>query len=594
MTQLSGYALPPPSLVESGNENRLISTLRTAAQTKDPLKILFQAAVAYFAVSHSTALLPYLFGGGADPVQAIALWAMENPLLAPALADLSVTGRATYDKFTSIAPRESLLLDQMLSSLNGWPEATHDNVLYAIRQALDRAYQVARAVRGHEARVPLGWIAVSGEDDPPDRPVNVPSAPYPQYDITVTVQGIPVVTRYMIASEANRITPPPAIGLPQPPSGSPPLDLPRTLPSTPLPLLPWPDDVILFIHGHSSRLEESLELVDALHQVGGEHGKAYSIIAMDLPCCGYSSMFDHTQVASPEASDYDFPNKIAHVPILDFIEEFIVQFVNALEGQLTLQIQHIQDRIVAVIGGSLGGNMGLRLGRRSEPWLKNTVAWSPACAWNSLANATLDPLKASALSLPAGRLNEDEQVERRQEYLNQVFKGGDIEPAQAPYWYRDDWKPCKQFHIDMAHFDRQEIYNGSFRRWHWRVAYEQLIFSHLDPATIGGSPRYASIRSTMLLAAGELDNNPLLGLYVPTQDLARLMVNTPGHTLFLLDTGHSIHNERPLVLARAILDFLPGFNVFHSLRLFLKAKGVHSPRALQPTGSISLKALMGL
>ena len=146
---------------------------------------------------------------------------MEHPELAPALADLSVTGRATYDKLVSIGPRESLLLDQVLGSMNGWPEATHDNVLYAIREALDRAYQVARAVRGHEARDPLRWIAVAGEDDSPDRPVNVPSAPYPQYDLTVTVKGIPVVTRYMIASEANRITPPPPIILPPPPLGSP-------------------------------------------------------------------------------------------------------------------------------------------------------------------------------------------------------------------------------------------------------------------------------------------------------------------------------------------------------------------------------------
>ena len=89
--------------------------------------------------------------------------------------------------------------------------------------------------------------------------------------------------------------------------------------------------------------------MDALHRVGGEHGKSYSIIAMDLPCCGYSSMFDHTRVAPTAASDYP-----TGYPILDFIEEFIVQFVNALEEQLTLKIQRFQDRIVAVIGGSLG------------------------------------------------------------------------------------------------------------------------------------------------------------------------------------------------------------------------------------------------
>jgi len=594
MTQLSQHPSPPSVLVDDANENRLNEVLREAAQTQDPLVILSRAAVAYFAASHADALEPFLKNQAlSNPMVVVALGALRNPPLGPALADLSVTGRAVYAKFSSLAPRESQLLEPLLLAVSGWPEATQDPVLYALRQALDRAYQVARAVRGHEARAPLGWIAVAGEDDPPDRPVNVPSAPYPQYDLTVNVKGIPVVTRYMIASESNRITPPPPITLPPPPFGGPPSDLPRTLPGAPLPLLPWPDNVMLYIHGHSSRLEESLDLVEALHLVAREHGTPYTIISMDLPCNGYSSMFDHTQVALPEASDYDFPNKIANVPILDFIEEFIVQFVNALEGQLTLQLQHIQDRMVAVIGGSLGGNMGLRLGRRNEPWLKNIIAWSPASVWNSLANATLDPFKALILKIPHERINEDERVELRHDYFAQVFDGYEGEPAQAPYWYRDGW-PCKQTYIEMARRDRQEIYNASFRRWHWRVAYEQLIFSHLDPDTPGGPPRYKSIHSNMLLSAGSADNDPFLGLYGPTQDIAHQMTNTPGRTLFLLNTGHSIHNERPRLLADAIVNFLLSGAGFHSLRLFLELKGVHSVRALQPSGSISVRALMGL
>jgi pimeloyl-ACP methyl ester carboxylesterase len=80
------------------------------------------------------------------------------------------------------------------------PVSSNDLIPYADK-ALARAYQVAWALRGpdpaqrYQLRNTLGWIAVSGEDDAPDRPVNVPSgipifgpdgktqvSSYPQYD----------------------------------------------------------------------------------------------------------------------------------------------------------------------------------------------------------------------------------------------------------------------------------------------------------------------------------------------------------------------------------------------------------------------------
>jgi hypothetical protein len=74
------------------------------------------------------------------------------------------------------------------------------------RRALERAYQVAWALRDTDVRrrerlrSTLGWIAVSGEDDPPHRPVNAPSAPYPQYDLTVKSGGRTFQIRYLVAS----------------------------------------------------------------------------------------------------------------------------------------------------------------------------------------------------------------------------------------------------------------------------------------------------------------------------------------------------------------------------------------------------------
>jgi len=165
-------------------------------------------------------------------------------------------------------------------------------------------------------------------------------------------------------------------------------------------------------------------------------------------------------------------------------------------------------------------------------------------------------------------MNENElhnPPDRRKNYFEQVFENGWLQsalqplgapPPQPEMWYRDGWEPCKTLHIAGTRLERQEIYNQWFRRWHWRVAREQLLFSHLDPDPGGGPKRYEKIRANMLLAAGEKDDYSFSNIYTASQDIAKLMVNTPGRTLFLLDTGHSIHNERPGLLAAAIVDFI--------------------------------------
>ena len=79
---------------------------------------------------------------------------------------------------------------------------------------------------------------------------------------------------------------------------------------------------------------------------------------MDLPSTGYASMIDHEAISPSTASSWN-----TGYPILDFIERFVVAFVDGLEARQP----GIKGQIVGVIGGSLGGNMGLRLGRRDPP-----------------------------------------------------------------------------------------------------------------------------------------------------------------------------------------------------------------------------------
>src|SRR5215469_1001812 len=150
------YISPPQGLVDTANEERLIAPLREAAQTHDPLEILSRSAVAFFAMSHAAVLVPFLTSNllTADPTKRIALEGLGNAQFAPALADLSVSGRASFAQFCQLAPRESSLLGKVMALVNGWPEATQDNVLAGVREALERAYRVARALRGQEQREP--------------------------------------------------------------------------------------------------------------------------------------------------------------------------------------------------------------------------------------------------------------------------------------------------------------------------------------------------------------------------------------------------------------------------------------------------------
>ena len=159
-------------------------------------------------------------------------------------------------------------------------------------------------------------------------------------------------------------------------AGAPPDPSQRAIP-------PITGDVVLFIHGHSSSAEEAMPLVGPLLQQAENRGRQLTLISLDLPSNGYASMIEHTDIAKIDDSLWN-----SGYPILDFIEDFFVAVVDELEA---LQ-PGFKDKIVGVIGGSLGGNMGLRLARRdpaTHPWLHSVVSWSPASTWLSWARAVI-------------------------------------------------------------------------------------------------------------------------------------------------------------------------------------------------------------
>ena len=176
---------------------RLIPELRQAAQTKDPIQILARAAEAFFfAINLAETVLD----------KRVAL-ARGN-----AFADLAVTGREVYREFSGKVFSGGTDSDQLklgtidlLVAQDPIPSFTVEQIDEATNMALDRAYKVAWALRGRPGqqaalRADLGWIAVSGEDDKPHRPVNIPPPPYEQHEIVVSTQGQDITTRFFIAS----------------------------------------------------------------------------------------------------------------------------------------------------------------------------------------------------------------------------------------------------------------------------------------------------------------------------------------------------------------------------------------------------------
>ena len=198
------------------------------------------------------------------------------------------------------------------------------------------------------ARALLGWIAVSGEDDLPHRPVNLPAPALPggplleQFEIPVRLMGMTIRTRFFISSAVEDAAPA-AIA-----------EATRALPTDPVPSVPAGHEVILSLHGHSSSAEEPLAIIPHLHAAGLARGRKYSVISFDLPNSGYAEPFDHTRVPGETTFPPDpLSGELGRTPILDFTEDFVVAFV---EGAAPHHPD--QEPVRGRDRGSLGGTSG--------------------------------------------------------------------------------------------------------------------------------------------------------------------------------------------------------------------------------------------
>lgn len=600
------------------------------------------AAAVFRLIFVDRATVPFGFGGAA------------NPDLATAIADLAVTGESNYANFVSSTslPDEAstlvsipLLKAQVTTRVEAEAArlgatltvaADGDEVAEAVDFVVDRALRVAWALNGPStyrasARAALGWIATNAMRDQPRRPVNIPASSWPTADtmVTVAVAGgnITCRTRYAIggATEVARAD-----------------DVSNSLPDAARPPIIDSDaDVFIFLHGHSSRLEEAGGIYEELRNEAGRsfYSRPIVLVSFDFPSNGYSQYFDHDAVmplATTTRYVPDHPEE-RRFGILEFYERFVVAFVEALDRDLVNSGQRgILDRIVAVIGGSMGGNLALRLSERLVTmawWMRNAVSWSPASAYESFGNKDyvipspgeeVDPIGKEALERTHQRCMEAENDGSRATFfalqlngeriindgtpefetmtrllglLLQPFVGG-LAPfipfvgplvgpllsgltgpvvfgssviegvanltavKQSDEWLRADCRAGFNPAVASQGFllELQERYSAIRRRTHWRVAYEQLLFSHQDVvAASRGRPCYAlAVVPTLLIAGANdtVDRTTGFDIYGGVRRFGPLMRGNSGRVVFIDNTGHSIHAERPKWLAREIFGYL--------------------------------------
>jgi hypothetical protein len=264
----AGYLDAPLALLDpAGNgEGRVVSDLRVAAKDRDGNKILRRVA----------GLVAQNFSNHGSTSQE----------LITAMTQLAVTGSKAFAAWSANPTND---LTPILIQ-NGMPAAA---AAIASRQIMVDFNEAMQAVRNpsagiNESSLRAGlrngpWIAVSGEDDPPDDPVNVAIAPFPQYHLPITVltphgpnNNINISIRYIVASSQSVTLAPCSAKF----NGTAPAQ----------PNIPPGDEIILFLHGEGSKAEEALDFIPALFSLGVAAGRSFTVIAFDQPSTAYSTM----------------------------------------------------------------------------------------------------------------------------------------------------------------------------------------------------------------------------------------------------------------------------------------------------------------
>lgn len=236
---------------------------------------------------------------------------------------------------------------------------------------------------------------------------------------------------------------------------------------------------LVILAGHTSRLEGYDPLVQRL-------SPRHRVLVLDFPGSGYSDKPDR---------EYG----------LRFYEDTLVHFLDAVGV----------DRAI-LVGGSLGGNLVLRLGHRFPERFPRLVAWAPGGAWRA------QPRLAAAMEALGGRLL----------FWPTVW-------IQSRYWYAPDF-PGREAALAGTFAYYREVMSPGFVRMYWGMAIDQVRQSLFDIAP--------EIAQPVLLMWGDQDHGAGMG-----RGVARLHALLPRNELHVFPGArHSIETEIPDAVAATI------------------------------------------
>ena len=240
---------------------------------------------------------------------------------------------------------------------------------------------------------------------------------------------------------------------------------------------------LLLVHGHTSRIEEYEGLMPTLT-------KRHRVLVVDLPGSGYSDKPDRSYS-------------------LRFYEDTLIAFLKALGVERC----HLA-------GGSMGGNLVLRLAHRFPDRFDRLAPWAPGSSWEA------QPLAARLIRL-----------------VTSYSMFWPIVKVQSGYWYSDDW-PGRDAALKNTFTYYEEVMNPGFVRMYFDMAADQV-----GRSLFGIAPE---IRQPTLLGWGDRDDGANMG-----EGVKQLDGLIPHSELRVYPNArHSLAAEVPDALAASIEEFL--------------------------------------